>query len=224
MWKNEILFCTSVNFAKQNYFSFHFRIRVSEKELCEKSKNKFVFILKMKQKIFIHDLPAKHLKYDQDDLHAKVRGGFIGPLLGALLPLGIDLISNLARPRGQGIEGSGLEQNLEIKVFEDNKLIKTIPCSPYEATLLLDLNLLKFIKKNQDTMSRLTELMKNNNISDLPYSGQNKVTEVVEKRKEPNPDRMSTRISQSVPAPERTKGGKLLQTSGGKVGNLMNIN
>jgi hypothetical protein len=122
--------------------------------------------VKIHVEIMIDDMPivAKEFLFDlkDNDLIFKsdkkqMEGGFIGPLLASLIPLGVDLFTGLLQ-RGRGIYGNGflegnginpkdLKKNIhEVKIFDkkNKTLIKKFKTNPLGGALLSDP---KFFKK-----------------------------------------------------------------------------
>jgi hypothetical protein len=101
-------------------------------------------------KEFMFDLEKNDLIF-KSDKKQKMEGGFIGPLLTSLLPMGIELFSNLLT-RGNGIygagflEGNGVNQKdlkkkvHEVKVFDkkSKNLLKKFKTTPLGGALLHD--------------------------------------------------------------------------------------
>lgn len=114
-------------------------------------------------KITIDGIPVKHkFHYEDNDLHLpSPKGGFIGSLLGSLIPIGIDLISGLFKKKsangvyGQGMVESNNNHKHLLKIFKNKAVVGEHEISPEAGAILMDKNLIKMIHKHKGDLEKV---------------------------------------------------------------------
>ena len=113
-------------------------------------------------KITIDGIPVKHkFHYSNEDLHLPTpKGGFIGSLLGSLIPIGIDLISGLFKKKSaNGVYGGMIQNNANhkhmLKIYRNKAQVGEHEITPEAGAILMDKKLIKMIHKHKDDLERV---------------------------------------------------------------------
>ena len=111
----------------------------------------------MSHKITLNGHPVKHkFNFENNDLHLKHQGGFIGSLLTGLIPVGVELLTKLFK--GNGMCGGAISESpVVLKVYKGKQLVHECNISNLGGAILSDKALMKSLYNHKAILGDMVD-------------------------------------------------------------------